>query len=331
MNSVTVSAPGKIVLSGEYAVLHGGPAVAAAVDRRARVTLQANASGLVEVEAPGFQPGCYRYRASADGKLESLDTAPEPGAFDLFERAWAAYPLATDTGVSVTLDTRQFVAADRKLGLGSSAALCVALTAALSGHTDATEIARRAGKVHREFQGGGSGVDVASAAHGGIILFRAEPATTQTLTMPSGLHVAVLWSGQPASTAERIRTLADGLQRGEGRATLDQLVQASAMLARCWQRGDAQELLACYPRYNQALQAFDADHNLDIYGAGHAELAAVADAAGLVYKPCGAGGGDVGVALSLEQRQLEKFVKQAAAQGFEALDVTLAAAGLRRD
>jgi mevalonate kinase len=40
MDVIEVSAPGKLVLFGEYAVLFRAPAAAAAVDRRAVVTLR---------------------------------------------------------------------------------------------------------------------------------------------------------------------------------------------------------------------------------------------------------------------------------------------------
>ncbi len=39
MTTVTASAPGKVILSGEYAVLDGAPAISMAVNRRAVVTL----------------------------------------------------------------------------------------------------------------------------------------------------------------------------------------------------------------------------------------------------------------------------------------------------
>ena len=39
MDRIEVSAPGKLILFGEYAVLFGAPAAVAAVDRRAVVTL----------------------------------------------------------------------------------------------------------------------------------------------------------------------------------------------------------------------------------------------------------------------------------------------------
>jgi len=58
--AVVASAPGKIVLSGEYAVLDGAPAIVMAVNRRARAAL-ADVDGRVsQVRAPGYTNEIYR-------------------------------------------------------------------------------------------------------------------------------------------------------------------------------------------------------------------------------------------------------------------------------
>ncbi len=46
---ITASAPGKLVLSGEYAVLDGAPAICMAVDRRARVTISASGEEFINL------------------------------------------------------------------------------------------------------------------------------------------------------------------------------------------------------------------------------------------------------------------------------------------
>ena len=48
------TAPGKLVLSGEYAVLDGAPAVAMAIDRRAVVDVSRSQEPWHSVIAPGF-------------------------------------------------------------------------------------------------------------------------------------------------------------------------------------------------------------------------------------------------------------------------------------
>ncbi|MDH3305214.1 MAG: hypothetical protein OEM92_08415, partial [Gammaproteobacteria bacterium] len=60
------SAPGKLVLCGEYAVLDGAPAVCMAVDRRATVTVTDADGRWHRVSAPGYASTEGRFRA--DGK-----------------------------------------------------------------------------------------------------------------------------------------------------------------------------------------------------------------------------------------------------------------------
>ena len=56
---VTASAPGKTILFGEHAVVYGKPAIAAAVDKRAYVTIKKREDNLTHVtveqlEVSGF-------------------------------------------------------------------------------------------------------------------------------------------------------------------------------------------------------------------------------------------------------------------------------------
>ena len=99
---------------------------------------------------------------------------------------------------------------ERKLGLGSSAAILVACLAAKSleqfGSVPPEQLARRvfapALFAHRIAQAGGSGVDVAAACFGGVIEYRkgeSEP-DFQPLETMTQLHVEVWASRAAAST-----------------------------------------------------------------------------------------------------------------------------------
>ena len=57
------SAPGKLIVCGEYAVLDGAAAICAAVDRRAVVTVEAADDSYHVVTAPGFASGSGAFRA----------------------------------------------------------------------------------------------------------------------------------------------------------------------------------------------------------------------------------------------------------------------------
>ena len=113
MSSIA-SAPGKIVLAGEYAVLWGAPAISMAVNRRALATVSPNESGECRLVTPGFEGG--------DGFriVDAVVNNSRP-ACDL------------------ELDTTAFMDNGKKTGIGSSAALTVALLAALNTSTDIYE------------------------------------------------------------------------------------------------------------------------------------------------------------------------------------------------
>lgn len=304
MRDVTVSAPGKVVLCGEYAVLEGAPAISMAVDRRATVTVrEAEAAGVVSV-----------------GVLDGSDTRLLDCVCDT---------LGMDRPVAeLVLDTRGFfdLVSGTKLGIGSSAALTVALAYALrapdQGVTDVFELALLA---HRKFQrGGGSGVDIATSTAGGLVEYKIGSRPIP-IAWPDGLHYALLWSGVAASTTARL----DLLSQGETGSSADALMHASVLIAERWHQGDAADLIDEYPRYIAALENFDVDHELGIFDAGHDVLSACKTFANTVYKPCGAGGGDIGVILGTDPDAVRDFTHYAVANGFQRLDMVIDPLGVR--
>ena len=318
MTQIAASAPGKFVLSGEYAVLDGAPAICVAVDRRAAVTIEAYDGPCHIVTAPGFSAARGRFTGDADG-LSWLAGGQD---FFLFETAWnASCPKVAESSLVISLDTTAFREAGSggKLGLGSSAALTAALTTALHspGGAGAAEAAHAA---HRLFQGGyGSGVDIACSIAGGIIEYGIEDRRSKSLDWPHGLHFSLLWSGVAAETRRRIAKFRDQpVSRSR-----EELGGASRAVAALWAGGDACAIIAGIGDYTRALQRFDEAHGLGIFDAGHARLAVQAAKAGLVYKPCGAGGGDIGVALATSGPSLASFEKTAIREGFSVLESSI--------
>ena len=83
-----------------------------------------------------------------------------------------------------------------------------------------------------------------------------------------------------------------------------------------------------FGRYVDALMQFDVDHDLDIFDAGHKELSEAAAKRKVVYKPCGAGGGDSGVVFATNRDAVAEFVGFAGERGYRLLDVSLEARGV---
>lgn len=293
------TAPGKVVLSGEYAVLDGAPAVCMAIDRRARVTLTSADHSTCIVRAPGFAKEEGRF-CIVEGGLEWISGGAR---FEIIDAAWAA-GARVPAGSVIELDTRAFVdeATGAKTGIGSSAALIVAIMAATGASLDVFDPALSA---HRYLQGGaGSGIDVAAAVHGGLIEYGMKDAEVRSLTRPGGLAFRVIFAGVPASTGHKLAALAAGATAPSRKA----LGAASADIAAAWAGGDAEGVLRAYPAYVAALRRFDVDHDLGIFDAGHGRLTDEAQKEGLVYKPAGAGGGDVGVLFGTDAEVLEDFL-----------------------
>jgi phosphomevalonate kinase len=162
------TAPGKLIVSGEYAVLDGAPALVLAVDRRVVAR--------VDDGARGSSPFLL---AVAD------ELARRRGPDDAAARA----------ALAITVDSAAFYDGPMKLGLGSSAAVTVAATARALGATaplgpDAKpgpvpgfldEVLAVALAAHAMAQGAkgarGSGADIAASTYGGAIVFTAAPAS----------------------------------------------------------------------------------------------------------------------------------------------------------
>ena len=274
MSVSLASAPGKVVLFGEYAVLDGAPAIAMAVDRRARV------------------------RVASDGRdLPGVDSALVDAVID---------GMGASSALSCECDTSEFLdaASATKFGLGSSAALTVALCAAIKGDADVLDDAAR---IHRAWQGGvGSGVDIACAVSGGLVEYRAQGQRVVPLQWPAGLAFRLLWTGTASDTRDRL----SHLRTQRTMPSRQRLADAAAAVAAECRNGDAGALLEGVPQYVERLREFSVDHDLGVFDAGHDELVDIASANQIVYKPCGAGGGDVGIALATEPPRLDAFVAE---------------------
>lgn len=323
----TASAPGKVILSGEYAVLVGAPAVCMAIDRRAYVTISASDSEYHVVRRVGIDNTPCRFKSSG-GVIEWLDGGDD---FALLEAVWETVGFEPTSNVSLQLDTREFLdlATGNKTGIGSSAALTVALTAALGELTaHAAEPATAAFDAHQKFQGGrGSGVDIATSVAGGLVEYVMNGHETHQLNWPEALVYALIWTGAPASTTQKL----DRLARSKPRPSRAALVYSSRRLSRAWCEGRADNILNEYHDYIDVLREFSVDHDIGIFDAGHAELSLTARAAGLVYKPCGAGGGDVGIVLATCAAVVESFLGTALGESDQILDARLDVQGVQSE
>lgn len=340
MNSVEATAPGKVVVLGEYAVLDGAPALSLAVDRRARVTIEPCRPGQCEVIADqlGMDPVAFSLRR--DG-VEWLDRGPEWSRFErtagimahLVERALRRFGQLHPFRLHI--DTAElFVETGSgpvKLGLGSSAAVSVALDAAITrfaGTGDAIEppaaVLERLLEPYRGTQGGyGSGLDLATSLHGGLVEYRIERGhiTVRPLKLPPDLEWLFVWSGQAATTGDLVAGYRRWCrQRPEDmRALFEQMQATAAAGVTAMRDGDARALARHIGAYGVIMGKMGDLADLPVVTTIHRQAMAMANRRGVAYKPCGAGGGDMGMAVSNDPEAIERLAAEYRQAGLEIL------------
>lgn len=306
------------MLSGEYAVLDGAPAIVAAVDARAIATLAAN-----------------------DAAASSVP--PEVAA--TWQLARERFPSLPDAPPSIDVRALRDPTGAQKLGLGSSAAAAAATAGLALAHAglrlDAEDSRRAlfelAFEGHRVIAPEGSGADVAAASLGGFVRFEAsarEPGALpacRELMAPPWLLTRVVWTGQAARTSDLVAQVR-AFQAREPRAFAahaSELADAAREFADAFERAAVGHVLAMTVRYHEAMRALGDAAGAPIVEQRLAKVAQLAADTGGAAKPSGAGGGDVAIAFFLAVDDATHFDRALRLAGFEALSLSLGAPGPR--
>jgi phosphomevalonate kinase len=301
-------APGKLVMSGAYAVLEGAPCLVAAVDR------------YVVADASRSAPFV------TDEVRAALDAGALPGPAPWFD-ASALRDHAPD-GTS------------RKLGLGSSAAILVASLAASIGDRFSGDRPLRdalfpiALAAHRQAQGGGSGVDVAASVFGGVLLAHLAPEQrgrnleVDPFHLPAGTHVDVFASPVSAITRDLLARVASLAARDPGRhrACLDAAARGARAAV---EAPSVPALVMAISAQTDALTALGEAAGAPIVTEEVISLRPIADAEGGTFAPSGAGGGDIAIFVGRTSSSAA-FRQAAAARGLSLLDLKVGAPGAGR-
>lgn len=257
-------APGKLVLSGAYAVLDGAPALVVAVDRFVYADAARPAEFLTEevraalgsTAAPWFDASELR----SEGRKLGLGSSAA-----ILVASLGALELARDPEVEVEALRRRVFP--------------IALAA------------------HRRAQGGGSGVDVAASSFGGILLARpmGEDLAVERVALPAELRFWALASASPATTSDMIRRVRALATTDPSRCArlMGAQREASEAAASAALRGDARELLTALARQGAALKALGEGAGVPIVPPELVRLQTAANERGAALLPAGAGGGDV--------------------------------------
>ena len=293
-----VRAPGKVLLTGAYAVLEGAPALVVAVDRYAEAdpSRPAESPNAEVTEALGeHAPFCDATPLYCEGKKLGLGSS--------------AAVLVASLGADAILRGKNLDDPDVR-----------------------SEIFARARDAHARVQSGGSGVDVAASTYGGTLryaLHAGRPWVVHTV-LPDDLLFAVYFSGKSARTSElRAKVLQAKASDPDGhrRHSID-LARTSEFAAETCEAGSSREFIAAVRLFAEALDRLGEFADAPIVPLSFKRLAVAASEEDAVFFPSGAGGGDVGVFLG-KNTPSENFSKRAAVLGMQLLSVGIDRGGLR--
>lgn len=351
---IETSAPGKLFVAGEYAVVEPGePAILIAVDRFLTVRLaESRDAGHVHSGEYGAAP--LVWRLGTDGVSVLLEHRPHDylmSAIGVIERLRAERGLTAryfDLHVASQLDDEH----GNKFGLGSSAAVTVAVVAALNEFyglgLSPLERYRVAMLATIAISPNASGGDVASSTFGGWIRYSSpdrarllydlrlgvetaltsigwEPSSITPIPQPHHLRVLVGWTGSPAST-ER---LVDGVRHGRDTTSpsyaefLRDSARAVDALTSALQSDDAPAAQTALTAARTTLQRLGALTGIVIETDALRALCDSASAFGAAGKPSGAGGGDCGIVLATEQTDVDALRAAWIGSAIRPLDVAV--------
>jgi mevalonate kinase len=299
---VTVSAPGKLMLFGEHAVVYGYPCLVTAVDRRLSVSVERISSNEDSIITPQVK-----------------DTTFVEKTLDLFRRTFKPNDHVRIETVS------QF---SHNLGFGSSSAVTIALLKALSEAYDIKQtpqdIFNMAYQIVLDVQGTGSGFDLAAAAYGGTLEFVKGGKVIEPLNLHN-LPLIVAYSGIKADTPSIVKELAKRYQNNPDKT--DMIFKQIADLT-----NQAKQMLSKQDFHNTGLLMNENHRQLQHLGVSTEKLDRMVEAAVVAgaygAKLSGAGGGDCIICLAPAEKknQVEQSITQA---GGEIISVTTNTRGMR--
>jgi phosphomevalonate kinase len=353
--SIKIRAPGKLILLGEYAVLEGANALVASVDRYIFAEISASKNEYCHLSS-NLTTDVIRFLSGSDGEI-----IPAQGQSNqLLSIMDFSLKIITqinkkiiDLGFSIQpydlrIDSSQFYLETNKnkLGLGSSAALTVALIVSISNFLKIEKNVFPskydqfifACETHFFAQGNrGSGIDIAASVYGGINIYnieskdhKKENRRISPVSLIKELLILPVWTGVSTSTRDLLHQLENfrSIAEDDYEETMSRLSTLSNSGCMTYVEKNYADFLDIVRDYYQVLKNFTDRSKIDIISDIHKKIAGIVFSNGGVYKPSGAGGGDIGIAMSDSKITLEIIKKELALNNIYTLPLGISPQGV---
>lgn len=246
---IKVRAPGSVMLFGEHAVLAGEPAMVAAIDQYITVTLEKRSDDILAISSNTFPPHTAHLSELAIVK---------PYTFVLACLMQHKQKITHGLNLHIHSDI------DPTLGLGSSAAVSVALLSALNTFFQIKmDVWQNARELIRNLQGRGSGMDALASLQGGVLYY--TPKTGNFLALAPRFDLHLFYCGYKTPTATVLQQVQESFKHAENvlNSIYSSIGKTVELACHAWQRGDTALLAHCmeiHQGLQHALQVSDA-HN----------------------------------------------------------------------
>lgn len=331
---VTARAPGKVILSGEHAVVYGRPALALAVNRYATTTVipQSGHGIWFEFLNSGFKHVATfqelqalktqiskRYRKFTRGRCQIKDVIRSP--LELVQYAFTYLVENLFLPVKGELKIQIELTLPIGCGMGASSAVILSLIHALTSYCDHQLTVDKYLYFGREIEnlqhGRSSGLDLFLSFHGGCYFFEGGDVSKRNL--PNIPFVLVNTGAPLVSTGECVEKVATYLQNN---ALADSFMQITLAMDLALQQGDLEAFVMCIQKNNRLL------NEIGVVPKKVADFIAAVEDSGNVAKVSGAGairGNRAGVVLVVGEKDISDLVEK---YGYEILSVEGEANGL---
>lgn len=322
MTKGKASAPAKIILFGEHFVVYGNPAILASINRRIFVDARMIDENKVVIRSDIGLSG--EYSASAftiiQGGIEAKATL-DP-LYNAIRQVLSAR--GKKTGVEIVISS----GVPPGIGLGSSAAACVATVAAVNSlfqkKPSKQKLCELAIESERLIHKNSSGADCYVSTFGGLIYYsKAGGFKKMRSKGPLGLVIASTGvkhsTGDLVEGVKRLKDRNESLFKSLAKQAADTCAQARGAMA-----SGRRDKLGALMNENQAI--------LRQMGVSHYKVEDLIDICGkagaLGAKITGAGGGGAVIALAANKQDSAKIASRARAAGYESFEVEIDRKGL---
>lgn len=207
MTKIKISAPGKLMLFGEHAVVYGKPCLAGAINQRLFVRVEKIGEKKISLEAPEMKISHFSVSLSNLAKVKKKKVRFIFQAVKIFFQKYKVI-----SGLKIKTES-QFLP---QYGLGSSSAVTVSIIKALAElfgvKMEKKEIFNLAYKTVLDVQGAGSGFDLACAIWGGVIYFLAGGEKIEPLKVKN-IPLIVGYTGKKVQTSEIVKKVKKAMEK----------------------------------------------------------------------------------------------------------------------